>query len=77
MKTIIELRQERKDLVDSAESLLASAEDANRELTSDEQEAFDAAMNRADAIGKDIANRENAGSWPQEDRSRIASQGSE
>ncbi len=58
MKSIIELRQERKDLVDGAEAMLATAEADDRELTDDEQVAFDAAMSKAEAIGTDIENRE-------------------
>lgn len=58
MKTILELRAERKELVDGAEALLAKAEAENRDLTDEEQTAFDAAMEKAEKMGGDIERRE-------------------
>lgn len=58
MKTISELRQERDELVASAELLLQRAEDEERDVTDEEQAAFDSTLQRADAIKADIERRE-------------------
>jgi HK97 family phage major capsid protein len=57
MKTVTELKQERATLLQEAEALLDAADQADRELTAEEQAKYDAAVERVESMNKDIERR--------------------
>lgn len=58
MKTVAQLKQERAALLQEAEALLDAADQADRELTAEEQAKYDAAVARVESMNKDIERRE-------------------
>jgi len=58
MKTLIEMKAERSELDETATAILASAEDAERSLTPEEQARFDVCTAKIQALNEQIKRRE-------------------